>query len=94
MRAIFCDVETDEGVSGRAGPLSRDEAYIIHSQLASLLIGHDPLAGERVWDRLYRSLVHGRKGTPMMAISALDCALWDLRGKWFDVPVYRLLGGP
>jgi L-alanine-DL-glutamate epimerase-like enolase superfamily enzyme len=94
MRAVFCQIETDEGVSGLAGPTSLDHAYIIHQQLAPLLIGHDPLAGERIWDRLYRSMVHGRKGATMMAISELDCALWDLRGKWYGVPVYRLLGGP
>ena len=39
-------------------------------------------------------MVHGRQGDAMLAISAVDCALWDLRGKWLGQPVYRLLGGP
>jgi L-alanine-DL-glutamate epimerase-like enolase superfamily enzyme len=43
---------------------------------------------------MYRDAVHGRKGPTMMAISAVDCALWDLRGRWLGQPVYRLLGGP
>jgi L-alanine-DL-glutamate epimerase-like enolase superfamily enzyme len=59
-----------------------------------LLQDVDPLATERVWDLMYREAVHGRKGTTMMAISAIDCALWDLKGRWLQQPVYRLLGGP
>jgi len=43
---------------------------------------------------MYRDAIHGRKGTTMMAISAIDCALWDLRGKWLGTSVCRLLGGP
>jgi L-alanine-DL-glutamate epimerase-like enolase superfamily enzyme len=94
MRAQFCQIDTDEGISGLGGPLSMDQAYVIARQLAPLLIGADPLATERIWDRAYRSMVHGRKGTSMMALSVVDCALWDLKGKWAGVPVYRLLGGP
>src|SRR5690606_20462393 len=43
---------------------------------------------------MYRSAVHGRKGEAMFAISAIDSALWDLKGKALGVPVYSLLGGP
>jgi L-rhamnonate dehydratase len=92
--AHFIEIETDAGISGLGGPLSADQAYIIRHQLASLLLGHDPLAIERIWDRLYRAMVHGRKGVVMQAISVIDCALWDLKGKWAGAPVYRLLGGP
>jgi L-rhamnonate dehydratase len=94
MRSQFCQIETDEGVSGIGGPTTPDQAFIIRHQIAPLLIGHDPLAIERIWDRVYRSMVHGRKGVEMMALSVVDCALWDLKGKWFEVPVYQLLGGP
>ncbi|MBI3962336.1 MAG: mandelate racemase/muconate lactonizing protein, partial [Deinococcus sp.] len=84
-----------EGVTGQAGPIQgMDQAFAISQQLAPLLLGHDPLATERIWDRLYRFMVHGRKGVVMQAISVVDCALWDLKGKWAGVPVYRLLGGP
>src|SRR2546421_13070332 len=58
------------------------------------LVGQDALGYERIWDVLYRQDRHARKGYEMMAISAVDCALWDLRGKLLGQPVYRLLGGP
>jgi L-alanine-DL-glutamate epimerase-like enolase superfamily enzyme len=94
IRAQFLEIDTDAGVSGVAGPTSSDQAYVIARSLAPLLLGHDPLAIERIWDRLYRSMIHGRKGVVMQAISVVDCALWDLKGKWAGAPVYRLLGGP
>ncbi len=94
ITAYFVEIATDEGVSGRGGPLPFDQAFVIQTQLAPLLIGHDPLASERLWDRMYRAKVHGRKGTEMMAISSVDCALWDLKGNWFNAPVCQLLGGP
>jgi L-rhamnonate dehydratase len=92
--AHFVQIETDHGVYGIGGPFPDDQAYIIAKQLAPLLIGHDPLAIERLWDRMYRLMVHGRKGVAMMAISVIDCALWDLKGRYFNAPVYQLLGGP
>lgn len=95
MESIFLRVETDQdGLVGIGGPVSHAVAYIIARALAPHLIGHDPLAVERIWDRLYRQMIHGRKGDSMLALSAVDCALWDLRGKWAGAPVYRLLGGP
>ncbi len=92
--AYFVRIETDHGVYGIGGPITEDQVYIIGKQLAPLLIGHDPLAIERLWDRMYRMMIHGRKGVVMMAMSAVDCALWDLKGKYLNVPVYVLLGGP
>ncbi len=94
IQAYFVQIEADEGVSGLGGPIDAGQAFIIDRQLKPLLLNHDPLAIERIWDRLYRSMVHGRKGIDMMALSAIDCALWDLKGKWFNAPVYQLLGGP
>ncbi|MGI8406629.1 MAG: enolase C-terminal domain-like protein [Thermomicrobiales bacterium] len=92
--SIFIEIETDEGITGIGGPTSLDVAFIIYRQFRLLLIGEDPRANERLWDIMYRSAVHGRKGETMFAISVLDCALWDLRGKWAHSPVYQLLGGP
>lgn len=94
MTSTFVHIETDAGVSGIGGPITPDQAFIIKQSIAHYLLGADPLAIERLWDILYRAAVHGRKGVEMMAISAIDCALWDLKGKWANVPVYVLLGGP
>ena len=94
LRSAFLDVETDEGVTGLAGPFQHEVAYIIDQVFSHLLVGEDPRASERLWDKMYRDAIHGRKGTTMMAISAIDCALWDLRGKWLNTSVCRLLGGP
>jgi L-alanine-DL-glutamate epimerase-like enolase superfamily enzyme len=94
MQLVFLEIETDEAVTGLAGPIGHEVAYIINQQFRGLLIGEDPRATERIWDKMYRLAVHGRKGATMMAISAVDCALWDLKGRWLGQPVYRLLGGP
>lgn len=93
ISSIFLEIATDEGLTGLAGPTSPSVAAIING-FKSLLVGEDPLANERLWDLMYRFSVHGRKGESMFAISVIDCALWDLKGKWADTPVYRLLGGP
>lgn len=92
--SIFVRVETDDGVFGIGGPVPVALAFLVQRSLAGLVLGEDPLATERLWDIMYRACVHGRKGLEMMAISAVDCALWDLKGRHFGVPVWRLLGGP
>ncbi|MGP4020643.1 enolase C-terminal domain-like protein [Saccharopolyspora sp. 5N708] len=94
ITAHFVEIETDDGLLGRAGPVPETVAWIIARELRPLLTGRDPIAGEKLWDQLHRAQVHGRQGVTMLAISAVDCALWDLRGRWLNQPVYRLLGGP
>ena len=67
---------------------------MIEEHFAHLLIGQDPFDVEMLWDQMFRSsLPYGRKGLPIMAISAVDIALWDLIGKATGQPVWRLLGG-
>lgn len=90
----FLVIDTDEGVSGQFGPLTLDDVHHISREFASLLIGENPHAVERIWDKMYRTAIHGRKGTAMMALSKVDLALWDLKGKLLNAPVYVLLGGP
>lgn len=90
----FVEVETDEGLVGRGGPVPEQVAYVVAKDLRRILLGADPIAGEKLWDQMHRSQVHGRAGNAMLAISAVDCALWDLRGRWLGQPVHRLLGGP
>jgi L-rhamnonate dehydratase len=90
----FLTIETDEGAAGIAGPFREPCAHIVATQLRPILAGKDPLASEYLWDVMHRLLVHGRQGEAMFAISVVDCALWDLKGKWLGQPVWRLLGGP
>jgi len=92
--AVYVEIQTDDGARGLFGPIFPETAVIILKKLAPHLAGQDPLAYERIWDVLYRQDRHARKGYEMMAISAVDCALWDLRGKILNLPIYRLLGGP
>ena len=94
ISAVFIEIKTDEGVTGIGGPIDMAQAYLIKEQISHLLIGKDPLAIELLWDQMHRFQVHGRQGTPMLALSAIDCALWDLKGKYYDTPVYKLIGGP
>jgi len=94
IAACFVQIETNEGVIGIGGPVPDAVASIIGGRLRTILLGQDPIAGEKLWDQMHRIMVHGRQGDAMLAISAVDCALWDLRGRWLGQPVYRLLGGP
>ena len=91
----FLTIETDEGVTGVVGPLTGDAtAFYLATQLKSLLIGQNPLATEYLWDVMYRNAPNGRVGDNMIAISHIDYALWDIKGKWLNQPVHALLGGP
>jgi len=97
---IVCRVYTDEGIYGDGeaalayGRASR-AAFGMLQDLSGLLIGRDPLDHEVIWEKLYKSIFWGQNGGPVVfaGISALDIALWDIKGKYFGVPVYKLLGG-
>jgi L-rhamnonate dehydratase len=68
---------------------------IIELHLAGLVEGQDAFAHELIWDRMFGgTLLYGRKGLVLHAISAVDLAVWDLHGKITETPVYSLLGGP
>src|SRR5688500_4551474 len=94
VSAIYVRLKADSGLEGLYGPIDTEAAYVVHQQLRQFVIGKDPLAGETLWDQMFRSNQHARGGAYMMAISAIDNAAWDLRGRYFNTPVYRLLGGP
>jgi len=91
---IYLRIRTDDGLEGLYGPIEREPAMVVYEDLRSFLIGKDALATELLWDKMYRSNRHSRDGFFMMAISAVDNTLWDLKGRFYGVPVYRLLGGP
>ena len=97
-KQIYVLVHTDEGVTG----LGEAFAYgaplavvsVIEESLAPLLIGRDPLAIEAAVDVMHRgTMIYGRRGLAMFAISGIEIALWDLLGKVRNAPVCELLGG-
>lgn len=92
--AIYLKLIAGDGHEGLYGPLDTEAALVIDRQLRGFLRGKDALAGDILWDQMYRWNRHGRSGHLMMAISAVDNALWDLRGRYFKTPAYRLMGGP
>ena len=95
VSCIFVEVETDEGVTGFAGPIDEVQAFLVDRLVRPHVVGQDPRAHERIWDIMYRAVEgHGRKGSPMQALSAVDCAVWDVKGRLAGLPVYKLLGGP
>jgi L-rhamnonate dehydratase len=94
IHAIYVEILTDSDLSGLFGPIELSQVCIIKQMLRPFLIGRDPLATELLLDQMIRLYRHGRSGIFMTAISALDCALWDLKGKAWGQPLYRLLGGP
>ena len=92
--SIFIEIYTDNDLSGIAGPIDEQQAFIIEKDLSKIILGKNPLAIELLWDQMHRLSVHGRQGITMHAISAIDCALWDIKGKYFNSPIYNLIGGP
>jgi len=92
--ANYLVVKTDQGLEGLYGPVDNEAAVVVDRQLKGFLKGRDALAVETLWDQMHRLNRHSRSSHYMMAISAVDNALWDLRGRFFEAPVYRLLGGP
>ena len=93
---LIVEIFTDDGVVGigNAALAPQVTKQVIDLYLKPLLIGQDPWDIERLWQHMYRkTMAFGRKGIGMVAISALDIALWDLLGKSAKQPVYRLLGG-
>jgi galactonate dehydratase len=94
---VFVKIVTDRGIHGWGeATLEGREATVRAAveEIGQTLIGKDPLAVEHHWQAIYR---HGfwRGGVVFnSALAALDQALWDIRGKAWNVPVYRLLGGP
>jgi L-rhamnonate dehydratase len=94
LSATYVEVVTDADVRGIYGPIDDRQAFLIAKDLRPVLREADPLAISAIHDRLLRMHRHGRSGIFVTAISAIDNALWDLRGRASGEPVYRLLGGP
>lgn len=98
---IIVWVETDEGIEGigfAVGGRHPGEGHLIQTavehNLKRLVLGENPLAVERIWEQMFNnSLLIGRRGAVIRALSALDIALWDIIAKTAGLPLYQLLGG-
>ncbi len=96
-RWLFLKVHTDAGIVGLGEPIVEGRARTCAAavkQLEPYLIGQDPRAVTHHWQAMYRHAFY--RGGPVLtsAISGIDMALWDVKGKALGVPVYELLGGP
>ena len=97
---IGCRIHTDQGIygdgeAGMAYGIGGTAAYGMICDLAELIVGMDPLQTELIWETMYKRTFWGQNGGPVVfsGIAAIDVALWDIKGKYFNVPVYQLLGG-
>jgi L-alanine-DL-glutamate epimerase-like enolase superfamily enzyme len=90
---LYLEIGTTAGVTGRYGPIDQEAVAPLAEGMASSLLGLDPLANTFIWDMLQRANRHSRHGNRKIAISAVDNALWDLKGRLLGLPVWRLLGG-
>jgi D-galactarolactone cycloisomerase len=98
-QAVICEVATDENIQGAGeafyfGGPARIAADIITDVYGPLLVDKDPLDTNVIWDCLYNwTRDQGMKGVTISALSAIDIALWDIKGKALGLPVFKLLGG-
>ena len=100
IKPVVCRINTDEGIYGlgevaTAIMTGAKASFEYIKELAGFIIGLNPLHHEVIWEKLYRGTMwpQGNGGVVMSAISAIDTALWDIKGKYYNCPVYELLGG-
>jgi len=91
---IVTRVFTDEGIIGSAYTLGGTVVLTaVNDTLKPLVMGEDPFDTERLWDKMFRtSLTVGRKGAVIRALSTIDIAFWDIKGRALNQPLYKLLG--
>lgn len=82
------EIKTDEGIDG----IGYGKVQLA-KQFEGLLIGEDPLCVEKIWHKLWIPKLVGRRGPATNAISSIDIALWDIRAKAANMPLYKMLGG-
>lgn len=88
-------IETDVGITGYgfSGPVLNIDPFILFDAMRESILGEDPLENERIWEKLYKPKLVGRRGMSTRAISGIDIALWDIKAKAAGLPLYKLLGG-
>lgn len=92
----FVEIVTENGVTGWGEAVLEGHALAVLScvkEMQDYLIGKDPADIEGLWETLYRAGFYRGGGVLMSAISGIDQALWDIKGKKFGVPCYQLMGG-
>lgn len=92
----FLAIDTDEGVTGWGEPVLEGRADSVAAtvkELSPYIIGQDPRKINDLWNILYRGGFYRGGGIHMSAISGIDQALWDIKGKWLNQPITELLGG-
>ncbi len=91
------EIFTDEGITGFGEAFGFSPMAIkavLERTFKPLLLGENPFDTNRLWDKLYtRSRMEGQKGVAIQALSAIDIALWDIKGRFFHAPIADLLGG-
>lgn len=95
-RWLFLKITTDEGISGWGEPVIEGKAATVEAavhEFMKQLIGKDPLRIEDHWNMMYRSGFYRGGPILMSAISGIDQALWDIKGKYYQAPVHELMGG-
>ena len=98
--ATLVEIKTNEGITGWGEAFCQGleppeiSAAVIENSLSELIIDKNPLDIELLWHKMYnQTRDFGRKGSVVAAISAIDIALWDISGKYYEKPIYQLLGG-
>ena len=96
---LFIEVRTDAGISGwgeitTTTKVANRAISAVVRQLNDILVGDDPSRIELIWHKIFRSFTYmGSRGATSQAVSGIDIALWDIRGKTLELPIYELLGG-
>ena len=94
---VTLKIVTDEGIYGLGDATLNGRELAVASYLSDhvlpCILGRDPFQSEDIWQYLYRGAYWRRGPVTMTAIAAVDTALWDIRGKALNVPVFNLLGG-
>ena len=102
--ALIVRVETDAGITGIGevdsapmavkGAIDGPFSHTTAAGLGQVVVGEDPFETEKIWHKMYRANIYGgRRGVGIHAMSGIDMALWDIKGKALKMPVWKLLGG-
>ena len=94
-RWCFVEISTDEGLTGWGEAVLEGHASTVRAcveEMTEYLVGKDPMRIEDIWSTIYRAGFYRGGGVLMSAISGIDQALWDIKGKFFNAPIYQLMG--